>query len=108
MNKEKKPVAKKSSNITSAKGRLDISKNGMGYVIVDGMEKDIIIRPNDLGRAFHGDIVNVQIKNDDGFGKRIEGKITEIVERKQINFVGNIICVVYITKISAKNKINLF
>ena len=88
MNKEK--TTKRSSQVTTVKGKLDISRSGMGYVIVDGMEKDIIVRPNDFGRAFHGDTVKVQISNDNGRGRRTEGKITDVAVRNQHTFIGNL------------------
>ena len=89
MSKEK--TTKKSSQSHTVKGKLDISRSGMGYVIVEGMEKDIVVRPNDFGRAFHGDTVKVQISNDSGRGKRTEGKITDVATRNQATFIGNIL-----------------
>ena len=83
-------VQKRSSQIQIVKGRLDISRSGMGYVIVEGMDKDVQVRPNDFNRAFHGDIVRVQIEKGSHSGKRIEGKITDVAERKQSEFLGNI------------------
>ena len=71
-----------------AKGKLDITRSGIGYVIVEGVEKDIFIRPHDFGKAFHGDTVRISIK--DSNGKRSEGKVEEVLERKQIEFIGNI------------------
>jgi len=90
MSKEKKGSVKKSIPSITVKGRLDVARGGMGYVIVDGMEKDIIIRQNDMNRAFHGDTVKVQINKDGGSSRRSEGKITNVVERKQTTFIGNI------------------
>ena len=81
---------KKSSQVQIVKGRLDISRSGMGYVIVEGMEKDILVRPNDFNRAFHGDIVRVQVAKDSARGKRVEGTVTDVAERKQTEFIGNI------------------
>ena len=89
MSKKNKPP-KKSSQVNTVKGRLDISRSGMGYVIVEGEEKDIIVRPNDFNRAFHGDIVRVQAAKNTGRGKRAEGIITDVAERKQTEFIGNI------------------
>ncbi|MES2849596.1 MAG: ribonuclease R [Bacteroidota bacterium] len=89
MSKEKKKETKKSSQTTVVKGQLDISKGGLGFVIVEGVEKDVVVRPNDFGRALHGDTVRVQVKKDAGSGKRTEGVITEVVERKQATFIGN-------------------
>lgn len=90
MSREKKSGTKKSSHNVTVKGRLDISRNGMGYVIVEGMEKDVIVRPNDLNRAFNGDIVRVQLNKASFAGRRAEGVVTEVVERKQTTFIGNI------------------
>ena len=90
MNKDKITTTKKSSQTHTVKGKLDISRSGMGYVIVEGMEKDIVVRPNDFGRAFHGDTVKVQINKENGRGKRTEGKITDVATRNQSTFIGNI------------------
>ncbi len=90
MSKEKKKESKKSSQTKILKGKLDISRSGMGYVIVEGQDKDILVKPNDFGKAFHGDIVRVQVSSDSGKGKRIEGKVTDVAERKQVEFIGNI------------------
>ncbi len=87
---KKKKEQKKSSQVQIVKGRLDISRSGMGFVIVDGMEKDIVVRPNDFNRAFHGDIVRVQINKGVANGKRVEGAVVDIAERKQTEFIGNI------------------
>jgi ribonuclease R len=88
MNKDKKPSKKKAEQAQALKGVMDISKSGMGYVIVEGLEKDIVIKPNDFNRAFNGDIVKVAITKQGSAGKRTEGKVTEVVERKQTTFVG--------------------
>jgi ribonuclease R len=90
MNKKKKEGTKKSSNAIAVKGQLDISRNGLGFVIVEGMERDIVVRPNDFNRALHGDIVKVQVNKETSNGKRAEGVITEVVERKQTSFIGNV------------------
>jgi len=83
-------AGKKSSQTDIVKGKLDISKAGMGYVIVEGSAKDIIVRPNDFNRAFHGDIVRVQVNKGLSKDKRQEGKVIEVAERKQKEFIGNI------------------
>lgn len=86
----KKIKSEKKTYASAVKGKLDISKSGMGYVIVDGNDKDIMIRPNDFNRALHGDIVRVQVKKGLSKDKRQEGKIVEVAERKQTEFIGNI------------------
>lgn len=89
MSKKEKGTAK-SSQIKTVKGTLDISRSGIGFVVVEGMDKDVLVRPNDFGRAFHGDTVKVQIAKHVMPGKRIEGKITDVLERKQGEFIGNL------------------
>ncbi|HAO46271.1 MAG TPA: ribonuclease R [Ferruginibacter sp.] len=88
--KKKNNDKKKSSQVINLKGRLDISRSGMGYVIIEGVEKDIMVRPNDFNRALHGDLVRVQVNKSIRKDKRAEGKITDVVERKQTEFVGTI------------------
>ncbi|HMJ48160.1 MAG TPA: ribonuclease R [Ferruginibacter sp.] len=91
MNKRQKGASKKkSSQVKIVKGRLDISRSGMGFVIVEGEEKDIIVKPNDFGKAFHGDIVRVQVIKEEGRGKRVEGKVIDVAERRQTEFIGNL------------------
>src|SRR6185312_15102325 len=70
------------------KGKLEITRSGIGYVIVEGREKDLLVRPQDFNKAMDGDIVRVKIK--DTHGKRVEGIIEEVLERKQTEFIGNI------------------
>ena len=90
MSKQKRPDKKKSSQTKIVKGKLDISRSGMGYVIVEGLEKDILVKPNDFGKAFHGDTVRVEISGDSGRSRRAEGKVIDVAERKQTEFIGNV------------------
>ena len=89
--KKKKTTAKKSSQTALYKGRLDISRSGMGFVVVEKLEKDILVRPHDFGKAFHGDVVSVQVDKGISPHKRMEGKVVDVVERKQTQFVGHVI-----------------
>jgi ribonuclease R len=70
------------------KGVLDITRSGMGYVIAEGRDKDVLVRPQDFNKAMDGDTVRVKIK--DSNGKRAEGVIEEVVTRKQTEFIGNV------------------
>lgn len=88
MSKQKKS-AKKSSQNTQVTGRLDISRSGMGFVIVEGQDQDILVKPNDFGKAFHGDTVSVEVYQG-VHGKRKEGKVTEVLTRKKAEFVGTV------------------
>ncbi len=88
--KEKSPAKKQNEHVQLLTGTLDVSRSGMGFVIVEGKEKDILVKPNDFGKAFNGDKVRVQIASHLNSGKRVEGKITDVVERKKTEFIGNI------------------
>ncbi|MDQ2720499.1 MAG: ribonuclease R [Bacteroidota bacterium] len=78
----------KKKTTPSVKGTLDITRSGMGYVIAEGRDKDVLVRPQDFNKALHGDKVMVKIKEANG--KRAEGIIESVVERKQTEFIGNI------------------
>ncbi len=79
---------KKKKQPSLIKGVLDITRSGMGYVITEEMENDVLIRPHNFNKAMHGDVVKVSVK--EGSGKRAEGIIEEVIERKQTEFIGNI------------------
>ena len=87
--KNSEGAPKKSSQTKILKGRLDISRSGMGFVIVEGSEVDIMVKPHNFGKAFHGDTVRVQVEKENG-GKRSEGTVIDVAERKQTEFVGTL------------------
>jgi len=92
------------------KGVLDISRSGMGFVMVENLPVDVIVRPGDFNTALHGDTVRVKIKADlragraspakgdlpvagkqgKKSGKRMQGVVTEVLRRKQTEFMGKI------------------
>jgi ribonuclease R len=70
------------------KGVLDITRSGMGFVIVENSETDVLIRPEDFNTALHGDIVRVKIKNEGG--RRMQGVVDEVLQRKRTEFIGHL------------------
>lgn len=70
-------------------GTMDITSSGMGYVIVEGLEKDIFIKNNNLNKSLDGDTVKVYQFRRKKDGKR-EGKVVDVIERKRTEFVGTI------------------
>jgi ribonuclease R len=70
------------------KGILDITRSGMGFVTVENLAVDIMVRPNDFNTALHGDTVMVAIKEEKKGGKRMQGVVKEVLKRKQNEFVG--------------------
>ncbi len=72
------------------KGTLDITRSGMGFVTIEGMEVDIIVRPSDFNTALHGDTVRVAIKDAKSSGRRIQGVVKEVLRRKRTEFIGHL------------------
>ncbi|GAC1442481.1 MAG: hypothetical protein NVSMB63_10860 [Sediminibacterium sp.] len=92
MNKKKSKQKQKSKPVAqqTIKGRLEVTRSGMGYVVVDDDSGDVLVRPGDFTNALNGDTVRVKvIKENLRTGKK-EGKITEVVSRKQTEFIGHL------------------
>jgi len=70
-------------------GRVDIAGRGQGYIIVDDLEEDILVKNKNLNKALNGDTVEVYVFKRKRGGKS-EGEITKIIERKRTEFVGTI------------------
>lgn len=71
------------------KGTLELTRSGMGYVLVDQLETDIMVRPGDLHTALHGDLVKVAIKERKTNG-RMQGVVKEVIKRKRNEFIGQL------------------
>ena len=86
--KKKKKKGTTSSQHT-VKGVLDITRSGIGYVIVENVPNDILVRPADFNTALHGDTVLVHVFGG-GAKKsgRQQGQIVEVLHRKQMEFLG--------------------
>lgn len=72
------------------KGTLDITRSGMGFVTIEGMDIDILIRPSDFNTAMHGDTVSVSVKEVRSSGKRMQGVVREVLKRKRTEFIGSL------------------
>lgn len=70
-------------------GVLSLNAKGKGFVRIEGREEDIPVEPTDIGLALSGD--TVEISTAPGFKDVLYGKITRIVERKKLQFVGTIV-----------------
>ncbi|MET7028746.1 ribonuclease R [Sediminicola luteus] len=75
------------STKTYHQGRVDITGRGNAYIIVEGLDDDVFIPFNKLKKAFHGDTVDVYIYPRRR-GRKLEGEITKVIERKKSTFVG--------------------
>jgi len=68
-------------------GIMDMTNTGTGFVIVDGLEKDIYVPNNLLNKALHNDIVEIEIIKQRS-GRRPEGEVIRIIERAKTHFTG--------------------
>ncbi|MFY7963405.1 MAG: ribonuclease R [Chitinophagaceae bacterium] len=75
---------------STLKGVLEITRSGIGYVVVPDNKGDVIVRPGDFNTALNGDTVRVKITKENFSSGRKEGKITDVVTRKQLEFIGHI------------------
>ena len=76
--------------VQTIKGKLDVTRSGMGYVIVEDQSGDVLVRPNDFSTALHGDTVRVKVVKENARTGKKEGKIVEVIARKQTEFIGHI------------------
>ena len=79
---------RKEKTPTPCKRSLEITRSGIGYVIAEEEINDVLVRPNDFNKAMDGDTVSVKIKESNG--RRIEGVVQDVVERKRTEFIGEI------------------
>ncbi|MDR3713893.1 MAG: ribonuclease R [Puia sp.] len=89
----KKKKKKKEDFAQTYTGKLDITRSGMGFVIIDKAEKtdpDILVRPSDFNTAMHGDTVRVRVVSNSPRSGRQQGQIVEVLERKQMEFMGRV------------------
>lgn len=88
--KHSKKRHKKPESSNLYRGVLEITRSGMGFVVVEHLEKDILVRPSDFNTALNGDTVRVKIVKKNADGTRMQGEVVEVLERKQSEFVGRV------------------
>src|SRR5215213_1470930 len=89
-NKNSKRKKKQQGSPHAIQGTLDITRSGVGFVIIDKEQQDILVRPADFNTALHGDTVRVEIISDGKKSNRQRGVIAEVVARKQTDFIGHL------------------
>lgn len=71
-------------------GVLDITRSGVGYVVIEGKEKDVLVRPGDFNGALHGDTVKVKVTSVSQQSQKMMGVVTQVLQRKQSQFIGKV------------------
>lgn len=70
-------------------GRVDMTRSGSGYIVVDGLGYDIYVPINAMKNAMHRDIVKVEVP-DKKNSRKVEGKVVDIVSRSLTNIIGTL------------------
>ena len=93
--KGRKPFGKKRSGERHAKelpqfvGKVQMTREGFIFVIVEGQEDDIFVKASKTRHALQGDLVRVAVtRQKGGDNRRREGEVVEILERSTHPFVG--------------------
>ncbi len=68
-------------------GVIDMTSRKTAYFVCPDLEDDVFIPTNNLNHALDGDKVKIYIYNRRK-GRRPEGEVVEIIERKKTDFVG--------------------
>ncbi|HZV45078.1 MAG TPA: ribonuclease R [Saprospiraceae bacterium] len=71
------------------RGRVDMTRSGAAYVLVEGREEDIFVTQRYTGGAMHRDIVEVELLPPRR-GKKPEGRIVRIVKRAIEQVIGTL------------------
>ncbi len=91
MQKNSKKKNKKPDTVRKTyTGKLEVTRGGMGFVKVEGLDKDIMIERDSMDNALNGDEVKVEVRGYADNNRRIKGTITEVVRRKQSEFSGRV------------------
>lgn len=88
--KNDKKKKKKIHHAELVKGKLEITRSGMGYVVSEQTDRDIIVKRGDFNTALHGDTVRVKIIRENPVSGRKEGVIEDVLERRQTEFIGQL------------------
>jgi ribonuclease R len=92
--KGRKPSGKKHSGggkkvFPQYVGKVQMTREGFIFVIVDGQDDDIFVKAPKTRRALQGDTVRVAVTREKfGDTRRREGEVVEIIERSTRPFVG--------------------
>jgi len=87
-NSKKKKKERHSEHEHALQGVIDITRSGMGFVMVENLAVDVMVRPADLNTALNGDLVRVNIREERKGGRRMQGIVSDVLRRKQTEFIG--------------------
>ena len=74
--------------VTLLTGKVQMTREGYAFVIVDGEDDDVFVKANRTNGALNGDIVQVAVTREKTATQRREGEVKDIVERSARPFIG--------------------
>lgn len=74
---------------TIVTGVIDMKSTGKAYLITNELPEDVFIAANNTRQAMNGDKVKVHLFPKRK-GRKTEGQVVEILERKKMNYVGTL------------------
>ena len=83
-----KKYAEKSSK-DYVEGRVDMTRSGSAFIVVEGQENDIFVSSNRLGTALDGDTVKLRTWTPRG-RRKPEGEVVSVIKRSVEHFVGTL------------------
>ena len=69
-------------------GRVQMTREGFAFVIVEGEEDDVFVKASKTRGALNGDIVRVTVTREKTDRTRKEGEVVEILQRSPKPFIG--------------------
>jgi len=69
-------------------GKVQMTREGYAFVIVEGEEDDVFVKASKTRGALNGDIVRVAVTREKTDRQRREGEVTAIIERSPKPFIG--------------------
>ena len=85
---KRKRTGKNKKTYPEVTGKVQMTREGFIYVIIEGEEDDVFVRAGKTKGSLNGDIVRVSVTKEKTELRHREGEIIEIVERSRKPFVG--------------------
>ena len=82
-------IERRSPNHKKFEGKVDLTRSGAAYIIVEELEDDIYVAPKYTGGVMQRDIVEVELFTNNR-RRRPEGKITRVIKRSLTHVIGKI------------------
>ncbi|MEL7022069.1 MAG: RNB domain-containing ribonuclease, partial [Bacteroidota bacterium] len=70
-------------------GKVDMTRSGAAYIIVDELDHDVHISPKNTNNALNGDMVKISAWTPRGRNKP-EGEVIEVLQRATEHFIGTV------------------